>query len=81
VLAEDQKNCHGTDAIQSRIVTLIAHKPTLPRQRAIARHSLLVAMANSLVARTAIYGSWPPPGARFLQGRERQTYAPAPPGR
>jgi hypothetical protein len=31
VLAEDQKKCHGTNAIQCRIVILIAHKPTLPR--------------------------------------------------
>jgi hypothetical protein len=31
VLAEDQKNCHGTDAIQPRKVALVAHDPTLTR--------------------------------------------------
>ena len=29
VLAEDQKNCYGTDAIQFGTVALVAHKPTL----------------------------------------------------
>jgi hypothetical protein len=28
VLADDQKNCHATEAIESRMVTMVAHEPT-----------------------------------------------------
>ena len=32
MLAEDKKNCYAADAIQSRMVKMVAHAPILARQ-------------------------------------------------
>jgi hypothetical protein len=50
VLAEDQKNRHGPDAVQSRLVTLVAHEPTVTRPVPLRRSNGVLVWATPVVA-------------------------------